>query len=115
MEGGELSAESIGKMAFPGVALARDAKPVSPGAAGKIVDQRTLQREAVRPIRELQLETQNGNPGQAVTRYPSACGFIREVLAISSMPIGGSRNSNDFIEALGKRYTASSSIGESTR
>jgi hypothetical protein len=36
---GEVSAESIGKTAFPGVALARDAKPLSPGAAGKTVDQ----------------------------------------------------------------------------
>lgn len=35
----EVSAESIGKTAFPDVALARDAKPVSPGAARKTVDQ----------------------------------------------------------------------------
>jgi len=37
---GEVSAESIGKTAFPGVALARDAKPLCPGATGKtVVDQ----------------------------------------------------------------------------
>ena len=35
----EVSPESIRKTAFPGVALARDAKPLSPGAAGKTVDQ----------------------------------------------------------------------------
>ena len=36
---GEVSAESIGQTAFPGVASPRDAKPTHPGAAGGTVDQ----------------------------------------------------------------------------
>jgi hypothetical protein len=49
---GEVSAESIGQTAFPGVAWPRDAKPTHPGAAGGTVDQnwanwaKTLPREA---------------------------------------------------------------------
>ena len=46
---GEVSAESIGQTAFPGVASPRDAKPTYPGAAGGTVDQnwaKTLPREA---------------------------------------------------------------------
>ena len=36
---GEVSAESIGQTAFPGVAPPRDANPTHPGAAGGTVDQ----------------------------------------------------------------------------
>ena len=36
---GEVSAESIGQTAFPGVAPPRDAKPTHTGAAGGTVDQ----------------------------------------------------------------------------
>jgi hypothetical protein len=66
---GEVSAESIGKTAFPGVALARDAKPLSPGTAGKTVDQSWPDLAAggrpayTRPIQELQIETQNDVDG----------------------------------------------------
>jgi hypothetical protein len=63
---GEVSAESIGKMIFPGFACRQTRNRSPSDAAGKILDQNgpgTLQREAVRPIRELQLENQNGNPG----------------------------------------------------
>src|SRR5271167_4300515 len=39
---GEVSAESIGKTAFLGVAWPRDAKPIPSGAAGNTVDQNRL-------------------------------------------------------------------------
>ena len=63
---GEVSAESIGKTAFLGVAWPRDAKPTPPGAAGSTVDQnwaKTLPREAVWSKAELKSESQNGNSG----------------------------------------------------
>jgi hypothetical protein len=55
-----------GKGSFPGVTCSPEAKPAPFGAAGRTVDQyraKPLQREVVRPIRELEQESQNGNSG----------------------------------------------------
>jgi hypothetical protein len=58
---GEVSAESIGQTASPGVASPRDAKPTHPGAAGGSVDQnwaktaKTLPREAGWSIRGVEI------------------------------------------------------------
>ena len=60
---GEVSAKSIGKVAFPVVVCPRDAK-LPPGTAGKPVEQNRLgtsHREAVGSTGELKSETQNGN------------------------------------------------------
>jgi hypothetical protein len=54
------------KESFSGVAYTTDAKPAPPGAAGEAVDGNwleTLLRKAVGPIRVLESESQNGNPG----------------------------------------------------
>jgi len=56
-----------GKESFQDVACSLEAKPAPSGANGNTVDQyrlKPLQREVVRPIRELEAESQNGNPGQ---------------------------------------------------
>jgi len=55
-----------GKESFQDVACSLEAKPAPSGANGNTVDQyrlKPLQREVVRPIRELEAESQNGNPG----------------------------------------------------
>jgi len=60
-----VSAESIGKTAFLGVAWPRDAKPTPPGAAGNTVGQnraKALPSEAVWS-NGLESESQNGNSG----------------------------------------------------
>jgi hypothetical protein len=62
---GEVSAKSIGKVAFPVVVCPREAK-LPPGAAGKPVEQNrsgTLHSEAVGFTGGLESETQNGNFG----------------------------------------------------
>ena len=62
---GDVSAKSVGKVAFPVVVCPRDAK-LPPGAAGKPVEQNrpgTLHREAVGSTGELESETQYGNFG----------------------------------------------------
>ena len=51
---------------LPALRCPPEAKPAPPGAAGNTVDRKpakTLQREVVQPIRELESESQNGNPG----------------------------------------------------
>ena len=61
-----MSAKSIGKTPFLGVAWPRDAKPTPPGAAGSAVGQngaKTLPREAVWSNAKLKSESQNGNSG----------------------------------------------------
>jgi hypothetical protein len=63
---GEVSADAPGKRVISGVACSPEAKPAPSGAAGNTVDQyrlKPLQREVVRPIRELESESQNGNSG----------------------------------------------------
>ena len=55
-----------GKGSFRGVACSPEAKPAPSGTAGNTVDQyrlKPLLREDVRPIRELESESQNGNSG----------------------------------------------------
>jgi hypothetical protein len=55
-----------GKGSFPGVACSPEAKPAPSGAAARTGDPNRLkpsQQAAVRPIRELEAESQNGNPG----------------------------------------------------
>src|ERR1039458_8491273 len=59
---GDVSAKSVGKVAFPVVVCPRDAK-LPPGATGKPVEQNrpgTLHREAVGSTGELESETQYG-------------------------------------------------------
>ncbi len=54
-----------GKGSFRGVACSPEAKPAPSGANGNTVDRYRLkpfQKEVVRPIRELEAESQNGNP-----------------------------------------------------
>jgi len=54
-----------GKGSFPGVACSPEAKPAPSGAAARIGDPnrlKPLQQAVVRPIRELEAESQNGNP-----------------------------------------------------
>src|ERR1700730_16428484 len=55
-----------GKGSFLGVACSREAKPAPSGAAARTGDPNRLeplQQAGVRPIRELEAESQNGNPG----------------------------------------------------
>jgi hypothetical protein len=55
-----------GKGSFPGVACSPEAEPAPAGAAARIGDPnrlKPLQQAVVRPIRELEAESQNGNPG----------------------------------------------------
>jgi hypothetical protein len=55
-----------GKGFFRGVACSPEAKPTPSGANGNTVDRyrlKPLQRAVVRPIRELEVESQNGNLG----------------------------------------------------
>src|SRR5712672_516382 len=64
-----------GKGSFRGLARSPEVNPVPFGAAGRTVDQyraKPLQREVVRPIRELEQESQNGNSG-------SVCLFLKRV------------------------------------
>jgi hypothetical protein len=71
-----------GKEFFQGVACSLEAKPAPSGANGNTVDQyrlKPLQREVVRPIRELEAESQNGNPG--MTTYWSEARFCGAALA----------------------------------
>ena len=54
----------LGKRSFRGVASSPEAKPAPSGTAGNTVDQyrlKPLQREVVRPMRELESESQKGN------------------------------------------------------
>ncbi len=54
-----------GKGSFRNVACSPEAKPAPSGANGNNVDRyrlKPLQKEVVRPIRELEAEGQNGNP-----------------------------------------------------
>jgi hypothetical protein len=55
-----------GKGSFPGVTSSPEEKPAPFGAAERTVDKyraKPLQREVVRPICELEQESQNGNSG----------------------------------------------------
>jgi hypothetical protein len=55
-----------GKGSFPGVACSQEAKPAPSGAAARTGDPnrlKPLQQAVVRPIRELEAKSQNGNPG----------------------------------------------------
>ena len=55
-----------GRGSFRGVACSPEAKPTPSGAAASTVDPnrlKPLQQAVVRPIRELEAESQNGNPG----------------------------------------------------
>ena len=55
-----------GKGSFRGVACSPEAKPVPSGAAARTGDPyrlKPLQEAVVRPIWELEAESQNGNPG----------------------------------------------------
>jgi hypothetical protein len=57
---------ALGKGHFRTLRARRRRKPAPFGAAGRTVDQyraKPLQREVVRPIRELEQESQNGNSG----------------------------------------------------
>jgi len=55
-----------GKGSFPGVVCSQEAKPAPSGAAARTGDPnrlKPLQQAVVRPIQELEAESQNGNPG----------------------------------------------------
>ena len=55
-----------GKGSFPDVAWSPEAKPVSSGAPARTGDPnrlKPLQEAVVRPIWEVEAESQNGNPG----------------------------------------------------
>lgn len=67
-----------GKGSFRGVACSAEAKPAPSGAAARTGDPnrlKPLQQAVVRPIRELEAESQNGNPGSKVCR-----GYIKKSL-----------------------------------
>ena len=60
-----------GKWSFGALAGSPEAKPAPSAANGNTVDRfrlKPLQKEVVRPIRELEVESQNGNLGSDIHR-----------------------------------------------